>query len=104
MDNLTVDIASMIKAQLEIVMASDLFAWAYFGKLKQQDGLLDVTNHEYQIDIIQCNHPDQCAIKGDHMVFTETQVCSVDIGESTDHSSCQAPPPVGGKGIFGGRQ
>jgi hypothetical protein len=64
MGNLAIDLQSMLSEQPEIVMALDAFAWAYFGKLRLQDGLYDVANHEYQIDMLQCNHPDQCAIKG----------------------------------------
>jgi len=60
---------------LSALFAADALAWAVLGKVKLQSGkTFQTIGHEYQRDIMQCDHPNQCAKKGAQVGVTEINV------------------------------
>ena len=49
----------------------DAWYWANFSQIKLGSGVFTTDGHEYEIGPLQCDHPNQCAIKGAQMGWTE---------------------------------
>lgn len=53
---------------------ADAWYWAEFSDIRLGSGKFTTTKHEYEIGILQCDHPNQCAMKGAQMGLTEIGV------------------------------
>lgn len=58
----------------ELLMAADAWWWAYENKLRLQGADFSLKGHEFQVDMLQCDHPNQVGKKAAQMTFTETAV------------------------------
>ncbi len=56
------------------IRAVDPWYWAYFNQIRLQSAVFALEGHEYLAEPLRCNHPDQVAIKGAQMGFTELTV------------------------------
>lgn len=54
--------------------AADCWYWVYHEKLLLGGQPYRLEGHEYQVDWLQCDHPNQCFKKGAQMGATETQI------------------------------
>ena len=61
----------------EVMIAVDAWFWASEMALKLQAGNFQLTGHEYQIEPMQIEGRDRCAMKAAQMGWTESQVIRV---------------------------
>ena len=62
---------------MRLIQGIDPWSWAYFSELRLATGPYKLEGHEWQVDIMQCTHPNQVFRKAAQLGATEVRIISI---------------------------